>query len=159
MKIIYDDILNCDENILVHQVNYQGVMGAGLALQIKNRFPGVFYKYQEVCNHLSWQQIQDAGAVDFVQYDYLDGEPFYVANLFGQKYYGKSHKNPDYVAIATGLNTIRRFAVMCELSVAIPYGLGCGLGKGDWSIVSEMISDIFLDYVEYNIYKIRSAFD
>ena len=152
MEIIYDDILNCDENILVHQVNYQGVMGAGLALQIKNRFPGVFYKYQEVCNHLSWQQIQDAGAVDFVQYDYLDGEPFYVANLFGQKHYGKSHKNPDYIAMRNGIKTISRFATIHNLSVAIPYGLGCGLGKGDWNIVSKMIEEIFPDDVLYTIY-------
>jgi len=155
MKIIWDDILNCTEHILVHQVNHQGVMGAGLALQIKNKFPIVFEKYKTVCNSLSWEQIQEAGAVDFVKYLEVDEAPFYVANLFGQRYYGKYQISPDYKAMKNGLNTISRFAIKNGLMVAIPYGLGCGLAGGDWNIVSKMTDDIFSDKVEYNIYRIK----
>ncbi len=41
-------VLDAKENIIGHQVNCIGVMGAGLALQIKNKYSMVFEEYCEV---------------------------------------------------------------------------------------------------------------
>ena len=49
MNIIDDNIFNCTENISVHQTNCQGVMGHGIALQIKNKYPEVFNAYYHYC--------------------------------------------------------------------------------------------------------------
>ena len=37
MRIVDGDILDIEKGIIVHQVNCQGVMGAGLAKQIKSK--------------------------------------------------------------------------------------------------------------------------
>ena len=154
MNIIKGNILNCEENILVHQVNHQGVMGAGLALQIKKAFPFAFDRYLDVCKTLSWNVIQEAGAVDFVGCKSANNSEFYIANMFGQRFYGNLHEKADYGAMETGLKTIFRFSFRNKFSVAIPYAIGCGLGKGDWGIVSKMIEDIFENKVEYKVYKL-----
>jgi O-acetyl-ADP-ribose deacetylase (regulator of RNase III) len=45
------DILTADddEEALVNPVNTVGVMGAGLAAQVKHTFPAVFYRYVVAC--------------------------------------------------------------------------------------------------------------
>jgi O-acetyl-ADP-ribose deacetylase (regulator of RNase III) len=153
MKIIEGDILKCEENILVHQVNHQGVMGAGLALQVRNSFNTAFIEYANICNNMSWEHIQREGAVLLSNCSVL-GKEFYIANLFGQRYYGKYHLEPDYKAMSNGFRTIAMFANRNKLSVAIPYNIGCGFGKGNWAVVSKMIKDIFKEEIEFNIYKI-----
>lgn len=45
MKIIYGDILDITEGIICQQVNCMGVMGSGLAKQIKYKYPRVYYEY------------------------------------------------------------------------------------------------------------------
>jgi O-acetyl-ADP-ribose deacetylase (regulator of RNase III) len=49
VNIVDGDILNAKENIICHQVNCQGVMGSGLAKQIKNKYPNVYAKYKKFC--------------------------------------------------------------------------------------------------------------
>lgn len=39
---------NCD--YICHQVNCKGVMGAGIAKQIRDRWPWVFISYHAYCN-------------------------------------------------------------------------------------------------------------
>lgn len=39
-------------------------------------------------------------------------------------------------------------------SIAIPYGIGCGLAGGDWKIVKQMIDDI-LGECDVTIYKFK----
>lgn len=35
---------------IVNPVNTMGIMGAGVALQVKNRFPEIYYDYKEACD-------------------------------------------------------------------------------------------------------------
>ena len=49
MEIIDGNIFNCKENIIVHQTNCQGVMGHGIAAQVKERYPEVFRGYYHYC--------------------------------------------------------------------------------------------------------------
>ena len=53
MKIIYGDILNITEGIIRQQVNCMGVMGSGLAKQIRNKYPRVYQKYKDFLNDKS----------------------------------------------------------------------------------------------------------
>jgi len=39
MRVLKGDILTVKKGYVCHQVNIQGIMGAGLALQIKNKWP------------------------------------------------------------------------------------------------------------------------
>ena len=44
------DILTTDVEALVNTVNCVGIMGRGIALQFKNRFPDNFLAYQAACD-------------------------------------------------------------------------------------------------------------
>jgi len=154
MEIVYGDVLDSTENIIVHQVNHMGVMGSGLAKKIKEKYPLVFARYANVCKTSDWRKIYLGGVTDFVEYARMDGVPYYIANLFGQKTYGTGLQT-DYAYLERGLQTVASFASRNSLSVAIPFGLGCGLGGGDWNIVSGLIEKYFTNKIEYKIYKLE----
>jgi O-acetyl-ADP-ribose deacetylase (regulator of RNase III) len=64
--------------------------------------------------------------------------------VFGQLNYGRDgQRYTSYPALKSGLEEVYTFAKEHGLSVALPYNIGCGLGGGDWSVVSEMIYEIF----------------
>lgn len=152
MKIIEGDILDCKESVLVQQVNHKGVMGAGLALQIRKRYPGIFPLYIEYCK-INYDVIKDRGLVFYHQpatSDYL------IASVFGQDGYGTDKQYTDYVALKNGFVNIAAAAKRTNVSVAIPYGIGCGLGGGDWSIVSKIIEEVFFG-VEVVLYKLSDS--
>ena len=50
MKILVGDILESKAETLVNTVNCVGVMGKGIALEFKNRFPEMYADYIERCN-------------------------------------------------------------------------------------------------------------
>ena len=45
----HGDLLSADVDALVNTVNTVGVMGRGIALQFKKRFPGNFKAYASAC--------------------------------------------------------------------------------------------------------------
>jgi len=49
MKIVDGDLLTSNADYICHQVNTDGVMGGGIALQIKNKFPHVFNAHYDFC--------------------------------------------------------------------------------------------------------------
>lgn len=144
MKIINGDILESNCNIICHQVNCRGVMGKGLAKQIKYKYPNVYNKYVSYCN-----QNNILGTVLYV---YI-GNGQYIANLFGQNDYGMNTRKTDYNALGKCFQTIANHAREKHLSVAIPYNIGCCLGGGDWKIVSSLIEKHFLN-VDVTIVKL-----
>ena len=52
------------------------------------------------------------------------------------------------------LTTLRDYAEQEKLSVAMPYKIGCGIAKGDFNIVLEVISRVFKNY-EVTLYKLE----
>ena len=49
IQYVKGDIFDSPAKVLVNPVNTVGVMGKGLALQFKNRYPEMFKKYKEQC--------------------------------------------------------------------------------------------------------------
>ena len=77
----------------------------------------------------------------------------YIYNLFGQFNYGYDGlRYTNYEAIFNGLSKIKQLAQRHNLSVALPYNMGCDRGGANWGIVSKMIEVIFEDY-EVHIYR------
>jgi len=150
MKTVSGNILDCEEGIIVHQVNFAGVMGAGLALQVKRKYPIVFSRYIESCNSLTWESVLSGGAVDFVKVN----PKLYVANLFAQRHYGTDRTHTNYEYFRTGMKTLARFSIREKLPVAIPYKIGCGLAGGDWQLVSDIIQNE-LENIDYTIYRLE----
>lgn len=50
LQIIKGDIFESDAQTLVNTVNCVGVMGKGIALVFKQKYPKMFERYKELCN-------------------------------------------------------------------------------------------------------------
>jgi len=145
IKIIKGNILNAKEDVICHQVNCKGVMGSGLAKQIRNKYPEVFNEYKYILNTCGSQ----LGHCQMVLCS--DGKS--VANLFAQDGYGTDRRYTDYDYLKQSLQQLLIVAKENNLTIAIPYNLGCGLAGGDWNIVYKIIKDVFEDY-DVTIYKL-----
>lgn len=143
MNIVNGNILNCAENIIVHQTNCLGVMGAGLALQIAERYPDVYKAYYFYCKQNLGNNILGTSLICETD----DGK--YVANVFGQLSFGSDRCFTDYDALEHGLKEVAEFAAERGYTIAVPYGLGCGLAGGDWGIVSKIIEEVLPNATVY----------
>lgn len=150
IKIVQGDITKATENIIVHQVNCQGKMGSGVALSIKKAFPNAYNQYMELYNEESTTHVNTSHLLGHVQIVKVGEGPFsdkYVANLFGQEFYGTDgSRYTSYDALYNGLKFIYVNAKRAGKSVAIPYKIGSDRGGADWDIVRYMIDKIFHDY-------------
>ena len=129
------DILDVKAGIICQQVNCMGKMGAGLALAIRNKWPVVYQDYMKAYKN---GQLTP-GYVILSAIDHHNR--LYVASLCGQLHYGRDKQYTIYSAVEECLSKIATFNKE-NLSVYIPYGMGCGLAGGSWSTVSDMISRI-----------------
>jgi O-acetyl-ADP-ribose deacetylase (regulator of RNase III) len=127
------DLLNADVDALVNTVNTVGVMGKGIALQFKRRYPGNFRAYEKACKagevQLGSMFVFDAGQLV---------RPRWIIN-FPTKGHWRSGSN--LTDVVSGLADLIR--VIDELgigSIAIP-PLGCGNGGLEWAIVEPLIRD------------------
>ena len=150
IHVVKGDIFNTYCNIICHQVNCQGVMGHGIAKQVKEKYKGVFNEYKRYCDaHADNREVM-LGEALIVDIDYgaavldwlVDKERKYIANIFGQLTYGTGLRT-DYKALVLGLEVVANFAKEHNLSVAIPYKIGCGLAGGDWNKVNTLIEGVF----------------
>jgi O-acetyl-ADP-ribose deacetylase (regulator of RNase III) len=151
IKIVEGNILDSNATIIFHQVNCLGVMGSGLAKQIKDKYPTVYKQYKEFCNKHKPENL--LGQALFVRYD----ESNCICNLFGQLNCGADKIQTDYNALRKALLKSRiliddLYSQYTTPSLAFPFLMSCGLGGGDWTIVYNMIEEIFEDY-NVTIYK------
>lgn len=65
-----------------------------------------------------------------------------IANMFSQK----ANFNTDYYNMEYALKNIKCFAKNNNYSIAMPYGIGCGIANGDWNKVYKIIEEVFKDY-------------
>lgn len=139
MKTIVGDIIEIQRGVIVHQTNCMGIMGGGLAAQIRKKWPHVNAMYEEYCDLASGERSPRLlGTVQFVPVNpYLT-----VANAFGQLdtsgYSGECATN--YLALAECMKCIAKVYDNKLLDVYFPYKIGCGLGGGDWDTVLAMLN-------------------
>jgi|688.fasta_scaffold573284_2 O-acetyl-ADP-ribose deacetylase (regulator of RNase III) len=138
IKIAKGNILEATEDIIAHQTNCMGVMGGGLAKQIRDKYPNVYKEYKSFCNKAQLL----FGNVQLITCS--DGKT--IANLFGQYGYGNDKQYTDYKALEESLENMLFLIRPFKKSIALPYKLGCGLAGGDWNIVYKIIEKVFEDY-------------
>lgn len=118
------DMFKSRAQTLVNTVNCVGVMGKGIALEFKNRFPEMYDDYVERCK---------TGRVRL-------GEPYlyrgknlpWVLNFPTKDHWRSASKLSD---IAHGFeHLLRHYKEWGVTSIAVP-PLGCGQGQLDWNVV------------------------
>ena len=140
MEIIYKNgnLLDATTDVIAHQVNCQGVMGSGVAKQIKDKWPNVFDEYEEYCADPWSHQIIGSCLLVTINNQY-------VANLFGQAKYGRDGKRyTDYEALYESLERlVAQMIGINKKSVAFPYKMSSDRGGADWNVVLAMIESVF----------------
>ena len=141
------NILNIKEGYIVHGCNAQGVMGSGLALQIKQMYPKVYEEYRKY--------YEESGlAVGLIVPVYIN-EKLCIINAITQKYYGRD-KNTVYVSyagIVTCMKRINRLIQLGDLPKVLHMPkIGCGLANGNWIYVSKCIDNEIVNTIEKNLW-------
>ena len=117
MEIIYKNgnLLDAQTTVIGHQVNCQGVMGSGVAKQIRDKWPLIFSNYQVKCQ----SPISPLGDVLIVKVS--DNQ--YIANIFGQYNYGTNgERYTSYDALDIAFSRLKYTMVENNFkSLAIPY--------------------------------------
>lgn len=139
------DILKSEAPIILHQVNCLGVMGAGLAKQIRDQHPSVYTRYKDFVASRTPDDLMGFSLWTSLS---SDGQLPFIVNCFAQRDIGIRTNHTDYDALKQCFTTTLR---ICEESydnckIAIPDHIGCGLAGGDWGIVYSMIEDVFSNY-------------
>lgn len=130
IKMAFGDLFESGAQVLVNPVNCIGAMGAGVALQFKRRYPGMFREYKHECDY------GHARVGLLMQWTAPNGQlivnlPTKVSWRFPSEY---RYVEKGLIALATLLEEPRFEGA----SVALP-PLGCGLGGLDWDVVLPMI--------------------
>ena len=76
IKHIKCDIFESGADVICHQTNCQGVMGSGVAKQVREKYPQVYEQYKRVC--ASGERL--LGRTQIVPISATQS----IANLFGQ---------------------------------------------------------------------------
>lgn len=144
MKIRYvkGDLLLTPYDYILHGCNAQGVMGSGVALAIRNKYPKAFKDYED---HFKEVGLNLGDAICSKQ---DDGKV--IINAITQDYYGRNgSKYVSYDAIdkvTKDINQYFRSPFPRQTgSVAMPM-IGAGLGGGDWYIISAIIEKNSTNY-------------
>lgn len=123
LSYLKGDLLSSPAQVLVNTVNTVGVMGKGIALQFKNKYPDMFKAYQYICE----KNLLDVGKL------YLWKSPEKWVLMFPTK---KHWRNPSKIEyIEQGLvKFVKNYERLGIESIAFPK-LGCGNGNLDWKTV------------------------
>lgn len=140
MKIIKGNIVEATEPIIIHQVNCQNAMGSGVAKALYERWSEVKREYHDYCVTMAEFGLSKEELLGQICPVEVDGKT--IINCFSQLTYGNDgRQHTDYNAVEECFNKI--VLNFPYGTIAIPYLYGCGLGGGDWEIVSEIIEDSF----------------
>lgn len=137
MKTIKGDLLEIKEGIICHQVNCQRVAGAGLALQIRNKWPRWY--------ELFLSEEPELGKA----WVWIASRNLFVASLYAQESFGKGLQT-DYDAFERALAHLEiirddnvRHRNWNFPKYYFPAKIGAGLAGGDPEIIQKMIKRRF----------------
>lgn len=155
MKVLLGNIFDSQCTTLVNTVNCVGVMGKGVALEFKKRYPGMFEEYQMLCKE------------GFVK----PGRPYLYRDLSGTSIINFPTKDnwrspSKFAYITEGLKWFREsYQELGITSVAFP-PLGCGNGGLSWDDVGPRmyreLKDLPIEieiYAPYGTPKEKLSFD
>lgn len=148
MRFTTGNLLDADVEAIVNAVNTHGVMGRGIALMFKERYPANYKAYAAACKAGEVR----VGQMFVTNVDELGGGPRWVIN-FPTKEHWRPPTKIEWVR--DGLAALRELILEKGIrSVAVP-PLGCGNGGLDWRAVRPLIEETLgdLEGVEVVVYE------
>lgn len=143
LEIIKKDLFECECDGIAHQVNCRGAWGAGIAKEIRQRWPRSFL----VDNMTLKNNPKKLGTFNYSAPN--EDQKKYIFNLAGQFNYGRSGQYTDYDALFKSLESLKDFILKMNFDkvfvLGIPFGMGAGLGGGSWEKILSIINYHFLN--------------
>lgn len=143
MEFINGNITDVTSGIICHQVNCQGVMGAGVALAIRKKWPVAYAEYKQAYTNGALI----LGNIIFAKIQ----ADLYVVHICGQDRYGHIGIYTNYEALHKAIHSLSemRRKVSKDIGVVFPVyfpnGMGCRLAGGDWNVVIKIIEKYIPD--------------
>lgn len=136
-----------DVDVIIHGCNCQGVWGAGIAKQIKQKWPYVFQSYIKYMTSVGRGMPPEAllGKVHYTEV-MPDVTGKVVISLQTQVRYGREQRHVNYAALGAALFEVKSYFGKDDGVIGMPK-IGCGLAGGAWNIVSAIVEDAFNDRV------------
>ncbi len=129
------DLLEANAEALVNAVNCVGVMGKGIALQFKQRFPDNFAAYERACRH---KEVQ-TGLMFTVSTGRLINPRFIINFPTKNHWKGKSRIEDIESGLQALVEEVKKLGIQ---SISVP-PLGCGNGGLNWNEVRPLIEAAF----------------
>ena len=151
-NITEGNILSIERGLIVHQCNCRGVMGAGLAKQIKEKWPIVYNSYKKFIKEENGNVSNLLGEVQFIGVT----KEIWVANLFGQDNFGRK-KDVVYTSYSAHSKAWKMIQLARNTSnvlenVYAPFYIGSGLANGDWKRIHK-IAEKYVPDITWIKYK------
>lgn len=159
------------EGIICQQVNCCGVMGAGLAKAIMDKFPIVKESYDECYKETEKGykcHFNQLGTVDVIPIDIpnltvadkiclsrddkISRSKLMVANVYAQDLYGNPDKTGKvYTKLHHLTNAIHNLCIVYDMPIYVPKGIGCGYGGETWDHVYKELQELAEKFDNLNI--------
>lgn len=140
--------LNGEFNVIAHGCNCQGIMGAGIALQIAKKFPTVAAIDR---NQITFKE-QRLGRFTNATVTNNKGNFLMVFNLYTQYQPGANFNLAAFeVSMTNMLRALksRKSITRTEAKIGIPM-IGAGIGGGDWKVILKKLKQI-CELTEMNV--------
>jgi O-acetyl-ADP-ribose deacetylase (regulator of RNase III) len=145
LQIIPKNVFNTGAKCLVNPINTQGVMGAGLALDFKLKYPHMFDEYKQKCQQ---HQVH-------IGQPYLYQDSYIQILNFPTKTYWAQPSQIEW--IEQGLNHfIQNYQIWNIKSIAFPM-LGTGLGGLDSTKIEILMLDKFKNLDDITIFICKDS--
>lgn len=127
----HGNLLNVTEGVIIHGCNAQGVMGSGVALAIKNKYPDAYRAYKDF-------ESKHGLKLASISIRKVDTK-LHIANAITQEFYGRDPKVQyvSYGAIHLAFEKLHKH-FPAEVPFHFPK-IGAGRGNGDWLVISQLI--------------------
>lgn len=130
------NLLDVTEGHIVHGCNAQGVMGSGVALAVKKKYPEAYIDYRK---HYE----TPTGLILGKAYPFPVSDELTLWNAITQQEFGTHKRQVNYDAVVTCFEQIQEVINKDWHSdilnhIHIPK-IGAGLGGGNWDIIHEII--------------------
>ena len=143
-------------NNIAHSCNTRHIMGAGIAKQIKSRYPQAYeadrkaydQEYDKDGQFIHWLGKYSKAEIES---KFLPNNKGRIYNLYTQAGMGAGKRQVLYEDFWQALKNMQEDLLFIQHEtgeqqvLGLPYGISCGLAGGNWGIIKAMIEDIFLD--------------
>lgn len=155
MRIVRSDLFSVKIGLIVHGCNAQGVMGSGVALQVKEMYPVAFAAYRDAMPDIPALRADKlgrprTGTLPMGSITTAEVLPsLWIVNAVTQFNYGKDIgiRYTSYDAIEIAFRSVTRMAYEIHMkrgflpAIHIPQ-IGAGRGNGDLRAIMEIILSV-----------------